>query len=487
MPDTGESQVTHDRPKAGETTSDSSYLDDEVMAQYRADAERGDPEAQHALSHACVTNFDVDELINATEALKWLRRAAEQNHADSQCDLGRWYERGYFYDGLVSPIAQDESAAAAWYRKAAEQGHPQSQCKLGVMYVEGRGVSQDIQAGLNWLRQAAVQDDAEANSQLAKLYHSRSGTTEKGNEAKTVARLLRDAEQGDAEAQFQLGRQHNSVNSPVTDRKESKKEALRWFQKAAEQGHVEAQYWTGLYYRYGLEVVAEDKAESDVWFSKAAEKGHTGAMRKLGRYREAADLGDASAQYQLGNQYLEENDPTEAMNWYLKAVNNPDGLNEGASTAGIASYQIAKMYEEGKGVTQNDETALSWLFKAAEKGDTEAPWDIARRYARGIGVPKDAALAAKWYVEAESRGQDFEWEGLNKTCEARGLSLEEMLAAYRKAAETCEAWADYLADLYEYGYGVVTPDKAESQKWRRKVLARFFEPLAGTETEGGGN
>lgn len=479
--------MTHDKSKADETTLDSPYIDDEITAQYRADAERGDPEAQHALSHACVTNFDVDELINATEALKWLRRAAKQNHADSQCDLGEWYERGYFYDGLVSPIAQDESTAAAWYRKAAEQGHKRAQCKLGVMYVEGRGVPQDIHAGLDWLRQAAVQGDSEAHFQLAKLYHSRSGTAEKENEAETVARLLKDAEQGDTEAQFQLGRLYNSSHSPVSDRKESKTEALRWFRKAAEQGHAQAQYWTGSYYRHGLQVVAKDKAESDVWFSKAAAQGDTGAMMMLGRYHEAAELGDPSAQYRLGNQCLEANDPTEAMSWYLKAFNTPNSPNEWNSYAGEAAYQIAKLYEEGKGVPQNDEIALSWLFKAAEKGDTEAPWDIARRYVRGIGVPKDTAVAAEWYVEAESRGQDFEWEDLKKLCEARGLTLEEMLAAYRKAAETCEAWADYLADLYEYGYGVVTPDKVESQKWRRKELARFFEPLENIKTETGAN
>lgn len=479
--------MAHDKSKAGETTSDSPYIDDEVTAQYRVDAERGDPEAQHALSHACINIFDVDDLINVTEALKWLRRAAEQNHAASQCDLGGWYERGYFYDGLVSPIAQDESAAAVWYRKAAEQGHKKAQCKLGVMYIEGRGVPQDIQAGLNWLRQAAVQGDTQASYQLARLYYSGSGSDEKNNKTETMARLLKDAERGDAEAQFQLGHLYNSINSPVTDRKESKKEALRWFQKAAEQGHVDAQYWTGLYYRHGLEVVAKDKAESDVWFSKAAEKGHTGAMMGLGRYLDAAELGDAYAQYHLGNECLEKNDPTEAMSWYLKAFNSANDLDGDTSAAGIASYKIAKMYEEGKGVAQNDETALSWLFKAAEKGDAEAPWDIARRYARGIGVPKDTAVAAEWYVEAESRGQDFDWQGLKKICEARGLTLEEMLAAYRKAAETSEAWAYYLADLYENGYGVVTPDKAESQKWRRKELARFFEPLEKVKTEVGAN
>lgn len=291
------------------------------------------------------------------------------------------------------------------------------------------------------------------------------------------------AEQGDAEAQFQLASLYQSY-APGTDRKERKTKALRWFRKAAEQGHVEAQYWTGLYYRHGLETVAKDQSEGDAWFRKAAEKGHTGAMMKLGRYHEAAELGDAYAQYQLGNQSKDE-DPTEAMEWYLKAFNNADSLDGWASTAGEAAYQIAKMYEEGKGVTQNDDIALSWLFRASEKGDPEAPWDIARRYAKGLGVPKDAKVAAEWYVEAESRGQDFEWNGLKEVCKARGITLEEMLAAYRKAAETCEGWAEYLGDLYEYGYGAVTPDKAESQKWRRKVAARFPGGLADVETEGG--
>ncbi len=292
------------------------------------------------------------------------------------------------------------------------------------------------------------------------------------------------AEQGDADAQFELAKMNNSCSCHGTDRKERKTEALRWFRKAAEQGHIEAQYWTGLYYRFGLEVVAKDQAEADAWFLKAAEKGHTGAMMKLGRYHEAAELGDAYAQHQLGNKSKDE-DPAEAMSWYLKAFNSANDFDGDASTAGSAAYQISKMYEEGNGVTQNDKMALSWLFKANEKRDPEAPYDIAKRYAKGLGVPKDTKVAAEWYVEAESRGQDFDWQDLKEICKARGITLEEMLAAYRKAAQTCGVWAEYLGDLYEYGYGVVPPDELESQKWRRKAALGFPGHLADVKTEGG--
>jgi hypothetical protein len=293
------------------------------------------------------------------------------------------------------------------------------------------------------------------------------------------------AEEGDAEAQFELAQMFNSCFCHGMERKERKAEALRWFRDAAEQGHIEAQYWTGLYYRDGLQVVAKDKAEADAWFLKAAEKGHTGAMMKLDRFREAAELGDASAQYHLGTQY-EEEDPFEAMNWYLKALNNADGGDGRGSTAGEAAYAIAKMYEEGRGVPKNDETALAWLFKAAEKDDPEAPWDVADRYAKGIGVTKDTAVAAEWYVEAESRDANLELErrDLKKVCNARGIPLEEMLTAYRKMAETCDVWAMYLADLYKYGWGIL-PNEVESQKWRRKAAPGFAGHLEDVETEGG--
>jgi TPR repeat protein len=44
-----------------------------------------------------------------------------------------------------------------WYRKAAEQGHANAQCNLGFMYKEGRGVPQDDAESVNWYHKAAEQ------------------------------------------------------------------------------------------------------------------------------------------------------------------------------------------------------------------------------------------------------------------------------------------------------------------------------------------
>jgi len=52
-------------------------------------------------------------------------------------------------------------------------------------------------------------------------------------------------------------------------------EAVKWYRKAAEQGHAEAQYKLGLSYRYGVGV-PEDAAESARWFRIPTTVAHVG-------------------------------------------------------------------------------------------------------------------------------------------------------------------------------------------------------------------
>ena len=58
------------------------------------------------------------------EAVKWYHKAAEQNYAAAQFNLGLCYVIG---QGVV----KDEAEAVKWYRKAAEQNNPLAQYTLG--------------------------------------------------------------------------------------------------------------------------------------------------------------------------------------------------------------------------------------------------------------------------------------------------------------------------------------------------------------------
>ena len=54
-------------------------------------------------------------------------------------------------------------------------------------------------------------------------------------------------------------------------------ETVKWFRKAAEQGDSEAQYNLGLFYDKG-EGVEKNHSEAIKWYKKAAEQGHAKAQ-----------------------------------------------------------------------------------------------------------------------------------------------------------------------------------------------------------------
>ena len=78
------------------------------------------------------------------------------------------------------------------------------------------------------------------------------------------------AEDGNARNQFWLGQMHYSGDRVLKDYKE----AVKWYTKAAKQGHVDAQYHLGfLYY------ILEENNNAKYWMKKAYENGHEKAKK----------------------------------------------------------------------------------------------------------------------------------------------------------------------------------------------------------------
>jgi len=113
------------------------------------------------------------------------------------------------------------------------------------------------------------------------------------------------ANQDDANSQFNLALMYeNGAGTPMNT-----KQAAYWYTKAAEQGHVEAQYKLGSLYQFsGDDEFPQDYKLAFFWYTKAAEQGHIFAQYKLGRlYRFSAD-DRAPKDYKL------------AFFWYTKAA-----------------------------------------------------------------------------------------------------------------------------------------------------------------------
>lgn len=104
-----------------------------------------------------------------------------------------------------------------------------------------------------------------------------------GELCKNVKQLLgideeNTSEPEDAQAQFELGKRYCNGDGVPKDYTE----AMRWFRKAAEQGHAEAQWSLGNLYKYADNGIHPNLIEAVKWFRKAAEQGHLYAQFEVG-------------------------------------------------------------------------------------------------------------------------------------------------------------------------------------------------------------
>ena len=102
----------------------------------------GDLEAQFELAQRYAVGNEVRQ--NNAEAVKWYRKAAEQDYADAQFELARCYDTG-------CGVRKNDVEAAKWYRKAAEQGHGEAQVAFASCCEMGKGVKADLAEALKWL------------------------------------------------------------------------------------------------------------------------------------------------------------------------------------------------------------------------------------------------------------------------------------------------------------------------------------------------
>ncbi len=91
---------------------------------------------------------------------------------------------------------------------------------------------------------------------------------EKGDFVQAMAEWTSAAERGDSEAEFQLGMLHERG-----DLKQDYKQAGHWYEKAAEQGHIGAEYRLAWIWGVGGDDFPADPAEAYKWILLASEKG----------------------------------------------------------------------------------------------------------------------------------------------------------------------------------------------------------------------
>ena len=262
------------------------------MYEHGEGVEKNDVEAvfwyEKAVSQG--SDFMIDSLNHARQRLKFANDA-KQGDAEAQYQFAQMYYQG-------NGVKQDFSEAVLWYKKAAEQGHAAAQDNLGKMYGTGKGVEQNYTEAAQWHTKAAKQGHAEAKYNISWLYENGKGVRKNTAEAKRWRHeIVQSAEQGQPEDQSMLAFMYFFGQGI----KQDETKAIHWFQKAAEQGHevakdmvdsitekneylqdakkgnANAQYEVGTKYHYRL----GNQAEAVRWYTKAAKQGHVDAQQAL--------------------------------------------------------------------------------------------------------------------------------------------------------------------------------------------------------------
>jgi TPR repeat protein len=141
----------------------------------------------------------------------------------------------------------------------------------------------------------------------------------------------------------------------------------------AKSGDLESQFLLASKYDAGLGVKPNGK-KAKKWYKKAAEGGHAEAQNSLGSI------------YQVSEKYAK------AIMWYEKAV---------IQNHALATNNLAYLYDLGLGVKQNRQKGFDLYTKAANLGWAESMWNIANMYGSGQLGEKDLYRACIWTFKAK--------------------------------------------------------------------------------------
>jgi TPR repeat protein len=267
-----------------------------------------------------------------------------------------------------------------------------------------------------------------------------------------VKNLIELANNGDANAQYELGKRHLTGEGLEID----SKEAVKWFKLASEQKHPKACCELAACYLLGIELGTFFQDAANL-LKVASEGGVSWAKHLLGEryfvgkgveqdeakaaelFKEAAlclkaeaEQGDTMAMYHLGSHYSRDDlnlaNPDEAGKWYAMSI---DGLRAMADSGNAeAQFMLACCYKEGLGVEANTDEALRLYHLAADRGHARSQaalgleyvllkeYDkslkylklaavhgfpkirlmIRRHYKEGLGVEKDDKKASEWFA-----------------------------------------------------------------------------------------
>ena len=401
-----------------------------AVVQLRSAAELGHEEAQYRLGLLLRTRAAKGLAQRPGEAFEWLCECAEtiegsNTEAAAECGASARFEIGKML--LVGEgVAVDEVRAAKLFCALWKEGHPEAGLYWAECLLEGHGVPHDLARGFAVLTECvSAHPSPQGHYKLGVCYEFGLGV--KASVRAAIDKYSLAAEHFGEECYFRIGllhHQHSEVGGAGM--------ALQWYRKAAEKSHQDACINLGFCYEHG------EGCEADV----------DEAMRL---YHIAAVLGNARAQYNLGQRYAQQS------RQLLDA-------ETAAAAAAVGSEEAPKA-----GASRRDSTAGSTAAKRGASNNASAAANDS-----AAAPPSQAArdLAIEWYKKAADSGHKDAQNNLGVLLAREGsdaAELERAVPIFEAAANAGHAEACFnLGNCYHRGHGIAH-DSRKALRWFEKA------------------
>lgn len=422
------------------------------------DAQNGDPDASFWLGSSYMNGEGVT--CNYTEAIKWLKKAADNKMPLAYNQLGHCYYR-----------LENYQEAIVWYKKAIDDMYFYSNrtlsnttcCLLGSCYYHLK----NYQEAIIWLKKAIENGDTDSYFWLGRCYSVQQ------NYQEAIIWYKKAVENGDTNLYGYLGECYFQ--------QQNYQEAITWLKKAAANGDMRVCGYIGTSY-----MNSKNYREAILWLKKALDNGDTHAYLGLGKcyfeqqnYQEAykcakiaVDNGIESASFLMGIMLYYghgvQQDYNQAFKWLKMA-------------AGYGAYNaydiLASMYAFGQGTAQNPTEAFKCAKIAADNGIITSYFKVGTMYSNGEGVEQNDQEAYKWIKKAAEAKDPYSYGALGiMYYQGIGTAID-LKEAYRIAKigaeyEDPEAMA-LLARMYREGKGV-SKSIIDSFEWQKKAAEKGF-------------
>lgn len=415
-------------------------LNNDTLPEWCEAAENGDAVAQYQ-----VALYLEQEELQGEETERYLYASAKQGYLPACYELGKRLKE--------KEDAAAQQQAVQWLRQGAEGGHAQSAKELALCYLKGIGSAVDFQQADVWFCRWAELEGSEAMFQLAMQYAQ--GTLLPKRMGKAMALVYRAEQAGMAEAREQFSAQYRAwkeqqdtpeqLYQKAKELEKNSQQAQDLYLQAAKMGYAPAQVEVGTY----LEAQKRPE-EALIWYGRAAKQGERKATFKLGYY------------FGSGIYPWIRVDLDRAVFWSLQAMERGEV---------VGTYNAAVYYRKRSETEDSNKISLALHLKASQENYENSMGEIGYRYYHGIQVEQDYVRARYWF-ERGSASDGFScyylWfmyrEGIGTETDLN-QAVQYLIASAQKGFKRAQ---EVLADCYANGE-YVQADAKKAEYWKKQA------------------